>query len=135
MEENQKGPEAIENKKEENVNKTEEEKTLEKPKGEGRKFPTLKKSIEDVIKKVVKTKKMFKFIKKKIPNKLDAEQRLKTMRMNSMRPKKERGENDFENLTIKDRSATVAERISQYELEMKRLDEEKRMIVEERKIR
>ena len=125
---NQKEPENTEN-------QTEQKETAQNPEGEGRKFPMMKKSIEEVLKKVVKTKKIFKFIKKKVPNKIDAEKRLNSMRLNSIRPKKESDENSFESLTIKNRSATVAERISQIELEMKKIEEERKRIEEERKKR
>ena len=65
MEETQKEPEKTENKTEDNANKVEEKEGIEEPKGQGRKFPTMKKTIEEVLNKVVRTKKMFKLIKKK----------------------------------------------------------------------
>ena len=134
MEEAQKEPEKAENQTEENANKPEETEDSEQPK-EGRQLPTMKKTIENVLNKVVKTKKMFKLIKKKVPNKIDIEQRLNTMRMNSIRPKKENDENAFENLNIKDRESTVAERINQYEIEMQKLEEIRKKIEEERRVR
>ena len=131
MKESQKEPEKTET-TQTTENKTEEGEASVNPKGEGRKFPTMKKSIEEVLNKVVKTKRMFKLIKKKVPNKIDIEKKLYTMRMNSIRAKKE---DENCNLEIKDRTATVAERISQYEDEMKKLEDTRRMIEEERKKR
>ena len=121
-----------ENKKEESGDKTEEK---EKPKEGGRKIPLMKKSIEEVLKKVVKAKRMFKFIKRKVPGKIDAEKRLLNMRQDSIRPKKEVEENDFENLNIINRSSSVAERIFKIECDLKKIEEEKKMIEEERKKR
>ena len=128
-------PEKVENKNEENVNKTEEKESLEKPKIGGRKIPLMKKSIEEVLRKVVRVKKMFKFIKRRIPGKIDAEKRLLNMRQDSIKPKKELEENDFENLNIANRSSTVKERIFKIECDIKKLEEEKKMIEEERKKR
>ena len=135
VEDKKEEPEKIENKNEENANKTEEKEGLEKPKVEGKKFPMMKRSIEDVLRKVVKTKKMFKFIKKRIPGKIDAEKRLLNMRQNSIRPKKEVEENDFENLNIINRTSSVAERIFKIECDLKKLEEEKKMREEEKKKR
>ena len=132
MEETKKEQEKTENEAEDNVNKAEEKEGLEEQKGEGRKFPTMKKTIEEVLSKVVQTKKMFKLIKKKAPNKIDIEQRLNAMRMDSMRHKKL---NDSEYLNIKDRESTVAQRISQYEAEMQKLEEIRKKIEEERRVR
>ena len=128
-------PEKTENKKEENANKTEEKEGLEKPKLEGRKFPTMKRTIEEVLRKVVKAKKMFKFIRRRIPGKINAEQRLLNMRQDSIRPKKEIEENDFENLNILNRTTSVKQRIFEIECDLKKLEEEKKMIEEERRKR
>ena len=114
MEETQKEPEKTENKTEDNANTT-----VEDPKGEGKSHPTMKKNIEIVLNKVVKSKKAFKLIRKRPPNKIDIEQKLNAMRMDSLRHKKEK--EDYSN--IKDRESTVAERISQYEAEMQKLEE------------
>ena len=131
-------PEKVENKNEEPEkveNKTEEKESLEKPKIGGRKIPLMKKSIEEVLRKVVRVKKMFKFIKRRIPGKIDAEKRLLNMRQDSIRPKKELEEDDFENLNIANRTSTVKERIFKIECDIKKLEEEKKMIEEERKKR
>ena len=128
-------PEKVENKTEENANKPEEKEDAEKPKEGGRKIFTMKKSIEEVLKKVVKAKRMFKFIKRRIPGKIDAEKRLLHMRQDSIKPKKELGENDFENLNILNRTSSVAERIFKIEVNIKKLEEEKKMIEEEKRKR
>ena len=124
-----------ENKNEENANKPEEKEDTEKPKEGARKILSMKKSIEEVLKRVVKAKKMFKFIKRRIPGKIDAEKRLLNMRQDSIKPKKELEENDFENLNIINRTASVAERIFKIEVNIKKLEEEKKMIEEERRKR
>ena len=126
MEETQKEPEKTENKTEDNANTT-----VEDPKGEGKSHPTMKKNIEIVLNKVVKSKKAFKLIRKRPPNKIDIEQKLNAMRMDSLRHKKEK--EDYSN--IKDRESTVAERISQYEAEMQKLEEIRKKIEEERRVR
>ena len=133
-EETQKEPEKIENQTEEKANEPKEIEGSEKEK-EGKKLPTMKNTIKNVINRVVKTRKMFKLIKRKVPNKIDIEKKLNTMRMNSIRTKKEYDENAFENLNIKDRESTVAQRINQYELEMQKLEEIRKKIEEERKKR
>ena len=51
MEETQKEPQKTENETEDNANKTENKEGLEAQKGEGRKFPTMKKTIEEVLNK------------------------------------------------------------------------------------
>ena len=127
--------EKTENKNEENANKPEEKEDTEKPKEGARKILSMKKSIEEVLKRVVKAKKMFKFIKRRIPGKIDAEKRLLNMRQDSIKPKKELEENDFENLNIINRTASVAERIFKIEVNIKKLEEEKKMIEEERRKR
>ena len=124
-----------ENKNEENANKPEEKEDTEKPKEGARKILSMKKSIEEVLRRVVKAKKMFKFIKRRIPGKIDAEKRLLNMRQDSIKPKKELEENDFENLNIINRTASVAERIFKIEVNIKKLEEEKKMIEEERRKR
>ena len=124
-----------ENKNEENANKPEEKEDAEKPKEGARKILSMKKSIEEVLRRVVKAKKMFKFIKRRIPGKIDAEKRLLNMRQDSIKPKKELEENDFENLNIINRTASVAERIFKIEVNIKKLEEEKKMIEEERRKR
>ena len=128
-------PEKTENKNEENANKPEEKEDTEKPKEGARKILSMKKSIEEVLRRVVKAKKMFKFIKRRIPGKIDAEKRLLNMRQDSIKPKKELEENDFENLNIINRTASVAERIFKIEVNIKKLEEEKKMIEEERRKR
>ena len=127
--------EKTENKNEENANKPEEKEDTEKPKEGARKILSMKKSIEEVLRRVVKAKKMFKFIKRRIPGKIDAEKRLLNMRQDSIKPKKELEENDFENLNIINRTASVAERIFKIEVNIKKLEEEKKMIEEERRKR
>ena len=128
-------PEKVENKTEENANKPEEKEDTEKPKEGGRRILTMKKSIEEVLKRVVKAKKMFKFIKRRLPGKIDAEKRLFNMRQDSIKPKKELEENDFENLNIINRTSSVAERIFKIEVNIKKLEEEKKMIEEEKRKR
>ena len=128
-------PEKFENKTEENANKPEEKEDTEKPKEGGRRILTMKKSIEEVLKRVVKAKKMFKFIKRRLPGKIDAEKRLFNMRQDSIKPKKELEENDFENLNIINRTSSVAERIFKIEVNIKKLEEEKKMIEEEKRKR
>jgi len=124
-----------ENKTEENANKTEEKEGAEKPKEGGRKLPTMKRTIEEVLRKVVRAKKMFKFIKRRLPGKLDAEKRLLNMRQDSIRPKKEVEENAFENLNILNRTTSVAERVFKIECDLKKLEEERKMREEEKKKR
>ena len=128
-------PEKVENKTEENANKPEEKEDTEKPKEGGRRILNMKKSIEEVLKRVVKAKKMFKFIKRRLPGKIDAEKRLFNMRQDSIKPKKELEENDFENLNIINRTSSVAERIFKIEVNIKKLEEEKKMIEEEKRKR
>ena len=130
-----KNEEAEKNENEENANKPEEKEDTEKPKEGARKILSMKKSIEEVLRRVVKAKKMFKFIKRRIPGKIDAEKRLLNMRQDSIKPKKELEENDFENLNIINRTASVAERIFKIEVNIKKLEEEKKMIEEERRKR
>jgi len=124
-----------ENKTEENANKTEEKEGAEKPKEGGRKLPTMKRTIEEVLRKVVRAKKMFKFIKRRLPGKLDAEKRLLNMRQDSIRPKKEVEENAFENLNILNRTTSVAERVFKIECDLKKLEEERKMREEEKRKR
>jgi len=124
-----------ENKTEENGNKTEEKEGGEKPKEGGRKLPTMKRTIEEVLRKVVRAKKMFKFIKRRLPGKLDAEKRLLNMRQDSIRPKKEVEENAFENLNILNRTTSVAERVFKIECDLKKLEEERKMREEEKRKR
>jgi len=124
-----------ENKTEENGNKTEEKEGAEKPKEGGRKLPTMKRTIEEVLRKVVRAKKMFKFIKRRLPGKLDAEKRLLNMRQDSIRPKKEVEENAFENLNILNRTTSVAERVFKIECDLKKLEEERKMREEEKRKR
>ena len=113
---------------------------LEKPKS-----PPKKLSIEDHLAKLQQSTKKCIIIKRKIPKKIYDETYLEKMKeehlkneykkRNSVNLEKNlNDENNFENLTIRNRSSTVAERLSdikQIEIEKKRKEEEEKRLIEE----
>ena len=112
---------------------------LEKPKS-----PPKKIAMEDYLAKLQQSTKKCIIIKRKIPKKIYDETYLEKMKeehlkneykkRNSVNLEKNLNEDNFENLTIRNRSSTVAERLSdikQIEIEKKRREEEEKRIIEE----
>ena len=101
-------------------------KSARKSQDESLKNPPKKICMEDYLKKLNNSNKKYTVIKRKIPKKLDTEKILKDM-IDSQKTKNENNvendEDNFENLTIRNRSATVSDRlknIKNAELERKK---------------
>ena len=114
-------------------------KSARKSQDESLKNPPKKICMEDYLKKLNNSNKKYTVIKRKIPKKLDTEKILKDM-IDSQKTKNENNvendEDNFGNLTIRNRSATVSDRlknIKNAELERKKkIEEDKRLIEEDR---
>ena len=114
-------------------------KSARKSQDESLKNPPKKICMEDYLKKLNNSNKKYTVIKRKIPKKLDTEKILKDM-IDSQKTKNENNvendEDNFENLTIRNRRDTVSDRlknIKNAELERKKkIEEDKRLIEEDR---
>ena len=97
--------------------------------------------IEDILINLKNSNKKVTVIRRKIPKKINIEEKLKNMledkKLNENKNVKI-DEDSFENLSIRNRSSTVSGRLSnikEMELEKKKIEEEKKLIEEERKKR
>ena len=114
-------------------------KSTKKGQDESLKNPPKKISMEDYLKKLNNSNKKYTVIKRKIPKKIDAEKILKDMveRQNSKNGNNiEIDEDSFENVFIRNRSATVSQRLENIKSEdlerKKKIEEDKKLIEEDR---
>ena len=97
--------------------------------------------IEDILINLKNSNKKVTVIRRKIPKKINIEEKLKNMLEDKILNENKNvkiDEDSFENLSIRNRSSTVSGRLSnikEMELEKKKIEEEKKLIEEERKKR